>query len=72
MYCNNYCPNNSSNDVLSNSVSKSNARNQYVLAMAYVPWQDFESTYDLNTAFYTGTIFPELNKPFKGVCVCSK
>lgn len=36
------------------------------IAMAYVPWQRFERTYDLNQALQVGTIFPELNKPFTG------
>lgn len=36
----------------------------YALAMAYVPWQKFCETYDLEKAFCTGTIFPELDKPF--------
>ena len=37
-----------------------------VLAMAYVPWQRFEKTYDLNEALEIGTIFPELDLPFLG------
>lgn len=36
------------------------------IAMAYVPWQRFGRTYDLNQALQIGTIFPELNKPFTG------
>ena len=36
------------------------------LAMAYVPWQRFEKTYDLNEALDVGTIFPELDLPFLG------
>lgn len=35
-------------------------------AMAYVPWQTFGRTFDLDQALRTGTIFPELNKPFCG------
>lgn len=39
----------------------------YQIAMAYVPWQQFDKIYDdLEKAFMTGTIFPELNKPFTG------
>ena len=44
---------------------------QFPLAMAYVPWQRFGQTYDLSKALCTGTIFPELDKPFcgkRGVC----
>ncbi|MCD8323439.1 MAG: spore coat associated protein CotJA [Clostridiales bacterium] len=36
------------------------------IAMAYVPWQHFARTYDLDQALQIGTIFPELNKPFTG------
>lgn len=36
------------------------------VAMAYVPWQRFGRTLDLDQALRTGTIFPELTKPFCG------
>ena len=36
------------------------------LAMAYVPWQTFQNTFDYATGFSRGTIFPELCKPFCG------
>lgn len=40
---------------------------KFPVAMAYVPWQKFEKMYDdLDKAYHTGTIFPELNKPFTG------
>ena len=39
---------------------------QFPLAMAYVPWQRFNQTYDLCKALQAGTIFPELDKPFCG------
>ena len=39
---------------------------QMPLAMAYVPWQRFGRTFDLDQALQLGTIFPELNKPFYG------
>lgn len=35
-------------------------------AMAYVPWQYFTQVYELPMALQAGTIFPELNKPFRG------
>lgn len=35
-------------------------------AMAYVPCQEFDDTYDLCYAFQAGTIFPSLCKPFCG------
>ncbi|MCC8152632.1 MAG: spore coat associated protein CotJA [Lachnospiraceae bacterium] len=36
------------------------------IAMAYVPWQHFARTYELDRALTVGTIFPELDKPFTG------
>ena len=39
---------------------------RFPIAMAYVPWQRFGQTYDLCKAFRAGTIFPELDKPFRG------
>lgn len=36
------------------------------LAMAYVPYQPWDTTNDLCHALHTGTIFPSLNKPFCG------
>lgn len=35
------------------------------LAMAYVPIQKFENTYEPQIALKKGTIFPELDKPFQ-------
>lgn len=37
---------------------------EYVLAMAYVPWQYFTNVYEPDKALEVGTIFPELDKPF--------
>lgn len=39
---------------------------EFVIAMAYVPWQHFEHVYEPDRALAIGTIFPELNKPFYG------
>lgn len=40
-----------------------------MLAMAYVPWQQWDNVYDLPKAFRQGTIFPVLDKPFcRGGC----
>lgn len=36
------------------------------LAMAYVPWQNFHTVYEVDKALGYGTIFPELYKPFLG------
>ncbi len=40
------------------------SREDYVLAMAYVPWQYFTNVYEPDQALEVGTIFPELDKPF--------
>lgn len=42
------------------------------VAMAYVPWQYFEETYEPDKALQYGTIFPELNKPFYGRGGCPR
>lgn len=40
---------------------------QFPVAMAYVPWQrNFIMYENIEEAYKTGTIFPELNKPFLG------
>ena len=39
-------------------------RDEFVVAMAYVPWQYFTTVYDTDKALEVGTIFPELDKPF--------
>lgn len=38
----------------------------FALAMAYVPWQEFEPLYDAEKGLSAGTIFPDLDKPFLG------
>ncbi|MFQ7111217.1 MAG: spore coat associated protein CotJA [Anaerovoracaceae bacterium] len=35
-------------------------------AMAYVPMQPWEETYDMQTGLSAGTIFPSLDLPFTG------
>lgn len=52
--------------VRQNGFLRGNMEN-YPVAMAYVPWQQWYSVYDLEKGLDTGTIFPELNKPFLGV-----
>lgn len=37
---------------------------EYVVGMAYVPWQYFDKVYETDKALEVGTIFPELDKPF--------
>jgi len=36
------------------------------LAMAYVPFQQIEGTYNQDDALKNGTLFPNLDKPFLG------
>lgn len=40
------------------------AAEQFPVAMAYVPWQKFETMYEPQRALNVGTIFPELELPF--------
>lgn len=41
------------------------------IAMAYVPWQNWHSIYELEKGLCHGTIFEELYKPFLGIGGCS-
>lgn len=40
---------------------------EMALAMAYVPWQMWRNIYDVEKGFCRGTIFEELDKPFRGI-----
>ena len=40
-----------------------------VVAMAYVPFQVADSVYSAEQGLNSGTMFPELNKPFEGETV---
>ena len=40
--------------------------NGMTIAMAYVPWQDWENVYEPCKGLEVGTIFPELELPFYG------
>ncbi len=47
--------------------SQTEISDTFPLAMAYVPWQRFKGIFDnLEEAYRTGTIFPELDLPFTG------
>ena len=35
------------------------------LAYAYVPYQKYETPYDMETSLKCGTVFPKLNKPIE-------
>ena len=54
------CGQDSSYDMISNRTMPGN----FVVAMAYVPWQDFTEMYEPDRALQAGTIFPELDLPF--------
>lgn len=46
---------------------KSEYIDKFPVAMVYVPWQHLTNVFEnLEEAFKAGTIFPELEKPFKG------
>lgn len=42
------------------------------LAMAYVPWQKWRDIYDVCEGFQRGTIFAQLDMPFKGRGGCNR
>lgn len=46
--------------------------NDFALAMAYVPWQYFDTVYEPDKALEIGTIFPELDKPFLAAGRCGR
>ena len=41
------------------------------LAISNIPWQYYQNTYEPARALKIGTIFPELDMPFKGRRTCS-
>ena len=45
--------------------------NDTAVTMAYVPFQLDKTTYAPETALQEGTLFPALNKPFKGRSLCN-
>ena len=47
-------------------MANSDSGQEMEIAMAYVPWQFFQSIYEPDKALQVGTVFPELNKPFYG------
>lgn len=40
--------------------------NSWPISMAYVPWQHMNQVYEPAQALRSGTLFPELEKPFYG------
>lgn len=44
----------------------------YPIGMSYTPWQSWGCTYDSHRALMSGTIFPELDKPFCAAGRCNR
>ena len=42
------------------------------LAMAYVPWQQWQNIYEICRGFQRGTIFEDLDTPFHGRGGCNR
>ena len=49
-----------------NKIGEHDHLSDKALGMAYVPWQQFHTVYEVDKALASGTIFPELYKPFLG------
>ena len=43
---------------------------KFPVGMTYVPWQNWNQIYELDKALSSGTLFPELDKPFIGRRAC--
>ena len=44
----------------------------YPIGMGYIPWQSWSCTYDAHRGLMSGTIFPELDKPFCAAGRCGR
>ena len=44
----------------------------YPIGMSYTPWQSWKCTYDSHRGLMSGTIFPELEKPFCAAGRCMR
>lgn len=51
---------------------KDDCLSKFALAMAYVPWQDWNCPYAVEKGLQCGTIFKELDKPFRGIGGCNR
>ena len=49
------------------SMEKPYDMDRFPVAMLYVPWQRWNQTYELDRGLKAGTIFPDLDRPFRGV-----
>lgn len=50
--------------------SESPGKEHMPVAMAYVPWQEWRKRYGEEQGLQRGTIFEELDKPFRGAGGC--
>ncbi len=55
-----------------NTRSNTAGMDSFGVGMAYVPWQRWNQTYDMHRGLMSGTIFPELDKPFCAAGRCGR
>lgn len=51
-------------------ISEPECKEHMPIAMAYVPWQEWRKRYEEEQGLQRGTIFEELDKPFRGTGGC--
>ncbi len=51
-----------------NAICNRQDESVFLPVMAYVPRQELQVVYEAEQALRCGTLFPEINKPFKGGC----
>lgn len=71
-YRNNAMPYNNYRQTTSTRVAQRSMLEDMPLAMAYVPWQTWQNIYDAEKGFCSGTIFQDLDLPFRGIGGCQK
>ena len=55
-----------------NTRSNTTEMDSFAVGMTYVPWQRWNQTYDMHRGLSSGTIFPELDKPFCAAGRCGR
>ena len=66
------CQNIVYDDNSENNCCRNDILSDLPLAMAYVPWQEWQNLYSAETALCKGTIFKDLDKPFLRIGGCMK
>lgn len=61
------CPDSVSEPVCCSNTNEYDELSGMPLAMAYVPWQEWQNIYEAEKGLHRGTIFEELDKPFNGI-----